>query len=190
MIGNDIVDLEIAKHNSRWEGQRFLDKLFSAEEQYFIKADDNRFQNIWRLWSMKESAYKIISRGDDIVRFIPKSFECCITNSTEGQVVFENTFVSTLTETHSKFIYTNAHLNTEWTYEVFQLQHSDAKSQHKETYQNAINFLANLTGVSQDTIEIRKDQFGVPHIYADGILQEELLSITHHGHFGALAIAI
>lgn len=190
MIGNDIIDLEVAKHNSRWEEQRFLDKLFSSEEQNFILSDENRFQNIWRLWSMKESAYKIVSKLDGIVRFNPKDFECYITNSTDGQVIFRNTCFSTLSETDPKFIYTDAFLNTECTSEVFHLQHSDAKSQHEKMNQYASQIFSGLTEISQDIIEIRKDTSGVPYFYVDGILQKEQLSITHHGHFGALAIAI
>ncbi len=190
MIGNDIVDLECAKHNSRWREQRFLDKLFSAIEQDFILSDGNRFQNIWRLWSMKESAYKIISRGDGIIRFNPKDFTCLIMNTTQAHVRFENTTVPTLTETHPDFIQTTAFLKPDWISEVVQLVHSDFKSQHKQSYQHAIKAYAILKNVSQNMVEIIKNRLGVPQFYINGSLQPEHLSLTHHGHFGAFAIAV
>lgn len=190
MIGNDIVDLDVASHNSRWKEQRFLDKLFSAEEQDFILSEGMRFQNIWRLWSMKESAYKIISRRDGRIHFNPKDFKCSIKDSTEGHVVFEGISFFTLTEMQPKFIQTVAFLNTKWISEVFQLLHSDVKPQHQETYQSAIRAYADLKCVPQAHIEITKNKLGIPLLYINGTLQEEQLSISHHGSFGTFAMSV
>jgi phosphopantetheinyl transferase (holo-ACP synthase) len=190
VIGNDIVYLGFAKLNSRWQEQRFLDKLFSAEEQDYILSDGKRFQNIWRLWSMKESVYKIISRANGIVRFNPKDFKCLVKDTTQGHVVFGNTVISTLTETQSKFIQTTAFLEKDWTSEVFQLLHSDFKWQQIQSYQRAVKAYAHLMKVSHQTVKIIKNKTGVPQFYIDGSLQPEHMSLTHHGHFGAFAIAV
>lgn len=190
MIGNDIVDLEFAKLNSRWQEQRFLDKIFSAREQDYILTDGMRFQNIWHVWSMKESAYKIISRAEGIVRFNPKDFGCFITNSTQGYVVFENTAVPTLTKIHPKYVQTTAFLKSDWTSEVFQLSNSNPELQHLQSYQFASRAYAKLKNVTHDTIVIIKNKIGVPEFYMNGDLQQEQLSLTHHGHFGAFAIAV
>ena len=189
MIGNDIIDLNVAGINSRWKEQRFLDKIFSAEEQDFIRSESDQFQNIWRLWSMKESAYKIMSRSDGIVRFNPKDFKCTVRNFTEGQVIYENTTISTLTELNPNYIQTTAFSNSNWTSRVFPLFHSDVKSQHLEMYQHVIKIYSDLKNVAQTKVDIRKMNAGVPQLYIDGILQKEQLSITHHGRFGAFAIA-
>ena len=190
MIGNDIVDLEFAKHNSRWREQRFLDKLFSEEEQDFILSDGHRFQNIWRLWSMKESAYKIISRGDGIVRFNPKDFCCFTANTTQGHVVFENKLIPTVTLITKKFIHTTTCLQPRYISEVFQLLNKESKTQHKQTYEQAIKAYAQLKNLSQDTVKIVKNAIGVPQFYSQGQVLDSQLSLTHHGHFGALAIAV
>lgn len=190
MIGNDIVDLEFTKLNSRWQEQRFLDKLFSAEEQDFILSDGKRFQNIWRLWSMKESVYKMTCRAEGIIRFNPKDFKCLLTDATHGQVMLENIVTPTLTVIHPDYIQTTAFLKPNWTSEVVQLSHSDSKTQHKQSYQHAIKAYAILKTVSQNMVEIVKDKLGVPQFYINGNLQQEQLSLTHHGHFGAFAIAV
>ncbi|MGC1632566.1 MAG: 4'-phosphopantetheinyl transferase superfamily protein [Gelidibacter sp.] len=190
MIGNDIVDLEFAKCNSRWKEHRFLDKLFSKEEQDFILSDENRFQNIWRLWSMKESAYKIISRAGGIVRFNPKDFCCFTTNPTKGYVVFENKSIPTVTQTTPKFIQTTACLEPSYISEVFQFLHKDSKLQHKQSYEQAIKAYAQWKKQSQETVEIIKNEIGVPQFCINGRLLETRLSLTHHGHFGAFAIAV
>ena len=189
MIGNDIIDFEFAKRHSRWKEQRFLDKLFSAEEQGFILSEGKRFENIWRLWSMKESAYKIMSRADGIIRFNPKDFECSITNAISGIVVSQNRSISTYTEMNSKFVQTTAFFNNNWRSEVFPLQYSDAKSQHRETYQHVIKAYANLKFQTPDAVKIIKNCLGIPQFYINGILQIDRLSLTHHGHFAAWAIA-
>ena len=190
MIGNDIVDLEFAKGNSRWKEQRFLDKLFSKEEQDFILSDGNRFQNIWRLWSMKESAYKIISRADGIVRFNPKDFCCFTTSATQGYVVFENKSIPAVTQTTPKFIQTTVCLESCYISEVFKFLHKDSKMQQKQSNEQAIKAYAQLKNHSQETVEIIKNEIGVPQFYIQGDLQKEQLSLTHHGHFGAFAIAV
>ncbi len=190
MIGNDIVDLEFAGINSRWREQRFLDKLFSKEEQDFILSDENRFENIWKLWSMKESAYKIISRADGIVRFNPKDFNCVVKNDTLGHVVFENKSIPTVTQTNQKFIQTTTCLESHWISEVFQLLNTDSKMQHKQSYKHAAKAYAQLKNVSIEIIEIFKNEIGVPQFYIQGNLQEEQLSLTHHGYFGAFVIAV
>ena len=35
MIGNDIVDLDLARKESNWKRKGFLDKIFSLQEQQF-----------------------------------------------------------------------------------------------------------------------------------------------------------
>lgn len=189
MLGNDIVDLQFAKVNSRWQEQRFLDKLFTTEEQDFILSDGNRFENIWRLWSMKESAYKIIARAEDVVRFNPKAYRCTTNSHNKGDVEYQNLSISTFTEKDNKFIHTTAFLNTNWTSKVIQLSDSDVKLQHMHMKQHAINRYANLKSSVLESIEIRKNMIGVPQIYRDGLLQEEQLSLTHHGNYGACVIS-
>ena len=190
MLGNDIVDLQFAKVNSRWQEQRFLDKLFTTEEQDFILSDGNRFENIWRLWSMKESAYKIISRADGIVRFNPKAYKCTIKNYAKGVVDYENISISTFTEKDVKFIHTTAFLNTNWTSEVLHLSDSEVKFQHIDVKQHAIRIYADLKHSVVESIDIRKNATGVPQFYKKGLLQKEQLSLTHHGNFGACVIAV
>ena len=59
MIGTDIIDIVEAKKTSNWERPRFLEKLFTSNEQQLIHNSENKFVMVWRLWSMKEAAYKL-----------------------------------------------------------------------------------------------------------------------------------
>ncbi|MEO5788378.1 hypothetical protein, partial [Gelidibacter sp.] len=156
----------------------------------FILSDGNRFQNIWRLWSMKESAYKIISRADGMVRFNPKDFCCFTTNATKGYVVFDNKVIPTVSQSTEKFIQTTAFLEQRYISEVFQFLNADSNLQNQQSNQKAVTAYALWMNLSQETLAIIKNDNGVPHFYSNGRLLAAQLSLTHHGHFGALAIAV
>ena len=191
MIGNDIVDLKVAKINSRWQERRFLDKLFTEEEQSFIfKNQDFKYQTIWRLWSMKESAYKIHSHYLKEAIFNPKSFQCDITSSTMGVVCFEKSVLHTTTEFDSNFIYTTAqngdHIQLS-DYGVLDGTSQVDKSQQLRT--KAILAFAALKSVQPSKVTIMKTEFGVPQLLINNKLQENVLSLTHHGEYGGFAIS-
>lgn len=190
MIGNDIIDLEQAKQNSRWKEQRFLDKLFSESEQDFILSDHHRFLNIWRLWSMKESAYKIISRAGGRRRFNPKDFDCVIDNDVEGRVMYQEESLFTMSETNQEFIQTIAFINGYWMSGVISLSHTEYQYQHETIYREATDFYVNLKNGSHGEIQIKKNVLGIPSFYKNNSLQKEHLSLAHHGHFAAWAITV
>ncbi|WP_366184291.1 4'-phosphopantetheinyl transferase superfamily protein [Flavobacterium ovatum] len=62
MIGNDVVDLVLAKTESDWKRKGFLDKLYTASEQTLIQNAANQDEMVWLLWSIKESVYKANQR--------------------------------------------------------------------------------------------------------------------------------
>ena len=89
MIGNDIIDLSLAKTESNWQRKGFLKKLFSNDEQQLILEASNSFEMVWRLWSMKEAAYKIYTQQHIVRFFAPKKFECKLRSAKEGVVCFK-----------------------------------------------------------------------------------------------------
>mgnify|MGYP003652628921 CR=1 FL=1 len=58
MIGNDVVDLNLAKTESNWQRKGFLEKQFTQFEINEILSSANPFVKVWLFWSMKEAAYK------------------------------------------------------------------------------------------------------------------------------------
>ena len=52
MIGNDIVDLQLAKTESNWQRKGFLDKIFTINEQLIIKNSKNPEITIWNLFNI------------------------------------------------------------------------------------------------------------------------------------------
>lgn len=191
MIGNDIVDLKSAKPNSRWEEQRFLDKLFRNEEQSIILKDNFRFQNIWRLWSMKESAYKAVSRNESTRKFNPKAFECKVKCQTYGTVSFQNQILQTETIIFQDYIYTTAVVDAIIiSSSVFNLTDMDSEGQHSEMKRICRDTFSKLKSIPFHAVSIENNTIGAPQVFVENTLQKESISITHHGAFGGLAIAI
>ena len=187
MIGNDIIDLNVAGLNSRWQEQRFLDKLFTQVEQEFILKDELRFQNIWRLWSMKESTYKIVVREKKSSSFNPKSFHCKITSDSSGIVLFGDHAFKTTTKYNTDIIYTTAQVKE--TLQITDYFKLDNPSQSYQLKSTAIHAYSQLKSLSESSISIEKDRIGVPHFFIDRTLQTDALTLTHHGQYAGFAIS-
>jgi phosphopantetheinyl transferase (holo-ACP synthase) len=104
MIGNDIVDLNLARKESNWQRKGFLDKIFTENEQVIINKSINPEHTVWELWSRKEAVYKIYNRQTQNRFFNPKKIECINNNQVKmfGQIYF------TRTQTTSNYIYSEA----------------------------------------------------------------------------------
>jgi phosphopantetheinyl transferase (holo-ACP synthase) len=76
VIGNDIVDLALARKESDWQRKGFLNKIFTQSEQLQILNSKNPEIQVWNFWSRKEAAYKIYNRQTGIRGYFPLQLEC------------------------------------------------------------------------------------------------------------------
>lgn len=155
MIGNDIVDLALAKKESNWQRNRFLDKIFTKNEQQMILNDANPEIMVWNLWSRKEAAYKIYNRETGIRGFFPLQLDCSFENATLGTVSIKKKIYFTQSKIENDSIYTIA---------VAEKKHFDK--------------IENIS--SSD--EIYKNN-GIPFITDSTSKIKKPVSITHHGRF-------
>jgi phosphopantetheinyl transferase (holo-ACP synthase) len=73
VTGNDIVDLRSANIPCGIKGERFLQKIFTGEEQEIINSGR---VGVWVLWAMKEAVYKAHHRRFNLPRsFNPKGIQ-------------------------------------------------------------------------------------------------------------------
>jgi len=154
MIGNDIVDLNLAKIESNWKRKGFLEKIFTEKEQKLIQFSENPEQMVWILWSGKESAYKIHNRATLVRSFIPLQLECELDLSdqfTSGKVSCFGHDYFFKTEVEQDYIYTIAVTNP--------------------------NHFQNIKEFGNDFKIIKKN--GIPYLYES----KSIISITHHGKF-------
>lgn len=112
MIGNDLVDLQEASHQSNWKRKGYLSKIFSIEERKQILSNENPENLIWLFWSMKEAAYKIDSRLTGLRNFAPSSLLCQNLNKTttiaSGKVTVNRKSYFTSSDLQDTYIHTIA----------------------------------------------------------------------------------
>jgi phosphopantetheinyl transferase (holo-ACP synthase) len=108
MIGNDIVDLDLARIQSNWRRKGFLDKLFTINEQELILNNPESELVVWNLWSRKESAYKAFNRLTGRSGYFPLRIVCDWKNSCFGTVSIGDFLFYTQTETTNSYVYTIA----------------------------------------------------------------------------------
>ena len=159
MIGNDIVDLAIARKESNWKRKGFLDKIFTTKEQLLISNADNPEVMVWNLWSRKEAAYKIYNRKTTIRGYFPLQLQCSdleiIDGISFGKVVIKDLIYFTKTVITTQFVHTIA---------VENVHDFDT-----------IKTLDNRKNIQKNN--------GIPSYFENDNLESKPVSISHHGRF-------
>jgi len=168
MIGNDVIDLDLAATESNWKRKGWLDKIFTVSERQLITRAVDQNRMVWVLWSMKEAAYKIHHRKVKIRRYIPQQLLCSIyrfdDNIVLGKVQVENAVFYTKTDTGNGFVHTIA-ITEEKSFDEISVYFSSAYT-HENVPEN-----------------IFKDNAGIPFLYNAATGKREILSISHHGKY-------
>ncbi|WP_438712026.1 4'-phosphopantetheinyl transferase family protein [Aquimarina muelleri] len=180
MIGNDIVDLQVAKVQSNWQRRGWLQKICTSAEQKDILSSKNPEMLVWKYWSMKEATYKAHQRHFKLSPvFNPKSFECTL-----GGKVYVDSFVyKTNTEIQNKYIYTIAMISNKDCFSSIYENIVDISSKVKKILCQKLNIPISL-------IYLEKDNNGVPTIRIDQKTTPIPISITHHGQYSAFVALI
>ncbi|NNC69639.1 MAG: 4-phosphopantetheinyl transferase family protein [Flavobacteriaceae bacterium] len=189
MIGNDIVDLQVASKQNNWQRPGFINKLFSKVEYDYIFNAEDPSQMVWLLWSMKESAYKAYLQKCPKRFFNPKKLECSLISNLKGTVRIHNYEFQTKTEVTDNYIHTVATHNDEGSTltKCFEIP-SIYKAQHDLTNAKLLKNISKMTSTSMELLKIKKDALGIPKIYKEDSLITLSISLSHHGSYGAFSI--
>ncbi len=181
MVGNDIVDLIETKKTTNWQRPRFLDKLFTLKEQELIKSCKDSFLMVWRLWSMKEAAYKLYTQLYPSRFYNPKGFACDIK---QLKVHYRNFQCFIKTKITANYILSEARLvDYAMTSKVVMFNDNPL-----ETQSNMLKTqLSEFCNTTRERMDFNKNKFGVPTINYKA--QRVTISMTHHGNYGAFAVA-
>ena len=181
MIGNDIIDLSFARLESNWQRRGFLEKLFTANEQKLILTAKNSFILVWKLWSMKEAAYKIYLQQNETRFFAPKKFDCLLKSGKKGLVYFKDQIFYTSSIVSQKYIFTLASLEKETKAysKIVTPELIDKTIKNKLEYGSAFSALE---------IEQKKSKNGAPSYYHKDMLLTRSCSISHHGNYGVFSL--
>jgi phosphopantetheinyl transferase (holo-ACP synthase) len=190
MTGNDIVDIATAAAETNWRRKDFLQKIFTEKEQLYIKSASIPDQTVWRLWTMKESAYKIYIRQYGGRFFAPQKLSCTLLSETTGQVIINTILYQTLTSSTNEYIYSIAvpqgnkedFLNHCFDIPAFYPNHQEL------IYNKMIARYAGIKFQNKNNFTILKEKNNIPYLYCRKEKMKIPVSITHHGNFAAFTI--
>lgn len=192
MTGNDIVDMATAAAESNWKRKGFLEKIFTPPEQQYIREASCPEEMVWRLWSMKESAYKIYTRQYGGRFFAPQKINCTVLSASAGIVDINKLVYHSITSTDGNYIYsiakpgecsTGSFMNC-----CFRIPGTGFAEQQQFIYKRMISQYAIASGKEKTEIALIKDRNGIPFLYCRPDKQCIPVSITHHGNYAAFAI--
>ena len=186
MIGNDIVDLELAKKQSNWRRIGFMEKTFTASEQAMSLSSLVSDQLVWTLWSMKECVYKATRMLDKEILLNPLKFECEMLSASSGKVIYKGMSYHTSTQANKNYVLTETSGEVGQNNiisKVISAKNTDVNSEI--LYREIESELALRQGWELSHMAIKKNDFGIPQVYYKMKRQEILISLSHHGRFGA-----
>lgn len=190
MIGNDVIDLQVITEFDPERRKRFFQKVFSTKEQLLIDSSTNVDLAIWRLWSMKESVYKILSRRTDQRSFSPIKLNCEILSESVGQVRSDGHKLFTRTKMSAYAISTVATNSLEEQFDefLFKINPKNHREQSHIVYQKLVEKIAEKYLIPKRHLSIRKNEIGVPFLYYKTSVFKVDFSLSHHGNIGFVAI--
>ena len=191
MRGNDIVDLHAAALESNWQRKGFLEKIVTPSEQQYIHLSGNPHSTFWRLWSMKESAYKADVRLTHARIFAPQKYICQFSDEINGIVYTGNRVYRCITSQTTGYIYSRA-APMNFTEDPF-LDHCFAITgntgfQQQVIHQTILDAYAAWSGRKKTLLHIVKDALNIPSLFCAENQSWVPLSITHHGRYAAFTI--
>lgn len=181
MIGNDIIDLKIARAEKKARNHRFIDKVFHPHEKELIMADEDPDLKLWILWSMKEAAYKSHQRLFSHPRRLnPKSFNCRLEKDVCEVSVSKKVYSVKMTLA-SDYIHSYC-----GDMELFKKIYANCSSNRK-------SFLSDYSrneGIEEEEIGFSKDILGIPNIVLRKSQKMIPVSMSHHGDFTGFIIPL
>ena len=191
MVGNDIIDIGETKRSTDWERPGFLQKIFTQKEQEIICASADPYITVWQLWSMKESAYKIVIQTGAERSFNPSRFECDLESLENGHVKMEDRTFKTTTKIDSNYIFTTASFgNSEIENRVFQIIEKGSEYQSAFMQEKVFKAFAKHNALKRSELKIQKTKIGIPKLFYKNKVLNRSFSITHHGKYGAYSIGL
>ena len=178
MIGNDLVDLRQAASDSNWQRKGYLSKICTPAEQQLIFSAVEPAVMVWLIWTMKESAYKIISRKTGLRRYDPLSLACrdLITDQLQasGQVKYGDVVLEVKSKISNELI------------------HSTAVSKQEDFNGLHLHFLSYTKTYLEDfnrssvVYRLVKNPSGFPEMIHKTTGNRHAASVSHHGRFLAV----
>jgi phosphopantetheinyl transferase (holo-ACP synthase) len=174
VIGNDIVDLHLAEHESNIHRHGFRDKLFLPHEKDMIEKAAYPATMLWLLWSCKEAVYKIIHRNTRERKFAPQQFAGYLSQyrdtAAAGTVIYQQQIYYFQSRRIGSCIHTHAAVS------LSLLQEATIFTRYHFTP----DYLQDILAAAE---RFYKDEDGIPFIHDRYTGESRPVSVSHHGKY-------
>ncbi len=204
IFGNDIVDLMDDDCSIEHLNSRFINKISTLKEKKDIFNDQyeknsHNFIKLWKLWSLKESAYKTISRIYYIPVFRYKDYEVQDNFTTvkynnislKTQIFMEHEFLFTITFLSGMYDLIDKNPLENYSFFSF-IKFNNENRSHSKEIRNFIQFIfkkfLNKNVFIYRHYDIQHKIRMPPFLYLEQNFYP--VSLSHHGRFLAFTIII
>lgn len=179
MIGNDIVDLTLARKENKSGLDRYLRKVFSEKEIEMIRSSEDPELVLWQLWSMKEATYKAHQRNTNFKKILnPIKYQCDLTTVSVDIDNYSYKLSCTITSD-----YVHSYISWEKD-QVKILKNSD----HLNA--NLLEVLSEANNMKKEALLYFKNANHLPVYSLQNKLEPLPLSLSHHGQFAAIVFPL
>jgi len=192
VIGNDIVDLGLARQTTHWKRKTYLQKLYSPSEQQLILESSDSIAMLWRLWSMKESGYKLFLQSGGNPFYNPTKIECSLRSISDGSIQIGSFTAETHTCEKNNYLFSIAKKNLQATFKskVFCVEGENPSEVSAYCHHYIIALISREMRLPSLLFQLRKSKSGAPILeYKDQAI-ETPISLSHHGLYGLVSYAV
>jgi len=194
-IGNDIIDIHSLSQHPRSGQPRFRNKTLSKSEIKWLLTSTNPAFDIWKLWALKESAYKCYFQQTRHRFFSPKKFICQWEVDIPASE-YDLAQVSTpsgifFAKLYQKEHYLHALCSNSWEhlnrviFQVFNIQSLNANDLSCQLRAQALLMIAQQMNFLPEDLTW-DDVLGFPQLMHGGQRLPYRVSLSHHGVWGAV----
>jgi len=171
MLGNDVVDFQLAKLQTRWKTEAFQQKVLHPIELDRFSSNPLCFTDFWKIWSIKETAYKAHQRRfNHSPRFNPFQFLVELLSENRSKVYIENEEYNVISYVGNHFIYSTTEGK-----ETCSIQNFNIEAENTLFSKNL-----NRKHLAEN---LMKNENGIPFLVEANRCVP--VSITHHGSYFA-----
>lgn len=195
MLGNDIIDLQLALASGRARRRGFPERIGQlAEFQQWPSAFSPELRT-WLLWAIKESAYKCYIQAGGVPLFAPKKFtftmEAVQKGSVKGITQTPKGMLQSRIRMQETFL-----LAESWSLSdpgtriqrgVACLQEEQQPGQSRELKHLVCRHFSQAMGFDLEKLAVKKNKSKVPYLYSGAEKLPYFLSLSHHGAWGAFS---
>jgi len=190
-VGNDVVNIGHPANANRSLSSKFLAKVCSSKEQEYVLESESPNIALWQLWSLKESAFKVLMKMGEMSFFAPNRIEVLDTGI-QNKKVIETMFKSNVVYLKSSVLNERITSVASNSLDGINKAVSETRITSKPDESNEVRRLMfdvlKRHNLPHDKVEVIKNEQGIPYLFYQKKILPIEISLSHD--YGVMGVAI